>query len=216
MLSNHLVPQTVSFQRRRPAGVRHRSVALDRLLEDVWNANHVTPSGDALSPVDFVPRVDIDESATEVRLSAELPGIDANDVEVKLDADVISISGERKVEREEGREGQYRVETARGAFRRSIRLPFEAAGDNEITFADGAKFYKNIDSTAAGAVIVPRNIKIEAINTVQVDNPRVAFAKLMDIFHKLGSTSLFNLLVFVDMEITPSPINLFGDRKGIS
>jgi UDP-3-O-[3-hydroxymyristoyl] glucosamine N-acyltransferase len=74
---------------------------------------------------------------------------------------------------------------AAGDLQKIIRdvAPFEAAGDNEITFADSAKFYKNIDSAAAGAVIVPRNIKIEAKNTVQVDNPRVAFAKLMDIFH---------------------------------
>jgi UDP-3-O-[3-hydroxymyristoyl] glucosamine N-acyltransferase len=61
--------------------------------------------------------------------------------------------------------------------------PFEAAGDDEITFADSAKFYKNIDNTPAGAVIVPRNIKIEAKNTVRVDKPKVAFAQLMALFH---------------------------------
>ncbi len=74
---------------------------------------------------------------------------------------------------------------AAGDLQKIIRdvAPFEAAGDNEIAFADSAKFYKNIDSTAAGAVIVPRSVRIEAKNTVQVDNPRVAFAKLMDIFH---------------------------------
>ena len=74
---------------------------------------------------------------------------------------------------------------ARGDLQKIIRdvAPFESAGDDEITFADSAKFYKNIDNTAAGAVIVPRNIKIEAKDTVGVDNPKVAFAKLMDIFH---------------------------------
>ena len=74
---------------------------------------------------------------------------------------------------------------AHGDLQKIIRdvAPFEAAGDSKITFADSAKFYKNIDKTAAGAVIVPRDIKIESRNTVGVDNPRVAFAKLMDIFH---------------------------------
>jgi UDP-3-O-[3-hydroxymyristoyl] glucosamine N-acyltransferase len=74
---------------------------------------------------------------------------------------------------------------AAGDLQKIIRdvAPFEAAGVDEITFADSAKFYKKIDNTAAGAVIVPRSIKIETKNTVRVDNPKVAFAKLMDIFH---------------------------------
>ena len=74
---------------------------------------------------------------------------------------------------------------AAGDLKKLIRdvAPFEAAGEDEITFADSAKLYKNIDNTAAGAVIVPRNIKVEAKNTVGVDNPKVAFAKLMTIYH---------------------------------
>jgi UDP-3-O-[3-hydroxymyristoyl] glucosamine N-acyltransferase len=72
-----------------------------------------------------------------------------------------------------------------GDMQKIIRdvAPFEAADDSKITFADTAKFYKKIDKTAAGAVIVPRDIKIESKNTVGVDNPKVAFAKLMGIFH---------------------------------
>jgi UDP-3-O-[3-hydroxymyristoyl] glucosamine N-acyltransferase len=74
---------------------------------------------------------------------------------------------------------------AHGDMQKIIRdvAPFEAADDGKITFADSAKLYKNIDKTAAGAVIVPRDIKIESNNTVGVDNPRVAFAKLMAMFH---------------------------------
>jgi UDP-3-O-[3-hydroxymyristoyl] glucosamine N-acyltransferase len=74
---------------------------------------------------------------------------------------------------------------AHGDLQKTIRdvAPFEAAGEDDITFADSPKFYKKIDDTAAGAVIVPRDIKIETKNTIEVDNPKVAFAKLMDIFH---------------------------------
>ena len=72
-----------------------------------------------------------------------------------------------------------------GDMQKIIRdvAPFEAADDTKITFADNAKFYKNIDKTAAGAVIVPRGIKFESKATVAVDNPKVAFAKIMDKFH---------------------------------
>jgi UDP-3-O-[3-hydroxymyristoyl] glucosamine N-acyltransferase len=62
---------------------------------------------------------------------------------------------------------------AAGDLQKIIRdvAPFEAAGVDEITFADSAKFYKKIDNTAAGAVIVPRSIKIETKNTVRGYQP---------------------------------------------
>ncbi|MGD2270390.1 MAG: UDP-3-O-(3-hydroxymyristoyl)glucosamine N-acyltransferase [Desulfobacterales bacterium] len=74
---------------------------------------------------------------------------------------------------------------ASGDLQKKIRdvAPFEAASDHDITFADSAKFYKNLDRTEAGAVIVPRNITVANINIIQVDNPRVAFAKLVAAFH---------------------------------
>ncbi len=61
--------------------------------------------------------------------------------------------------------------------------PFETAGADEITFADSAKYYKILKSTEAGAVIVPRGVDEVDINVVQVSNPKVAFAKLMNIFY---------------------------------
>ncbi|UCH23402.1 MAG: UDP-3-O-(3-hydroxymyristoyl)glucosamine N-acyltransferase [Deltaproteobacteria bacterium] len=61
--------------------------------------------------------------------------------------------------------------------------PFETANDNQITFADSARFYKNLERTAAGAVIVPRKVKAADKNIVKVDNHKAAFARLMDVYH---------------------------------
>ncbi len=61
--------------------------------------------------------------------------------------------------------------------------PFETATDADITFADSPKFYKNLAKTEAGAVIVPRKVMVAEKNIVQVDNPKVAFATLMAVFH---------------------------------
>ncbi len=60
--------------------------------------------------------------------------------------------------------------------------PFEHATDDDITFVDSAKLAKNISETKAGAVIVPMDVEATSNNIVQVKNPRVAFAKVINIF----------------------------------
>jgi len=61
--------------------------------------------------------------------------------------------------------------------------PFEHATHDEITFVDGAKLIKMISETKAGAVIVPVGVEGALNNIVQVENPRVAFAKVMNLFY---------------------------------
>ena len=61
--------------------------------------------------------------------------------------------------------------------------PFELAGEDEITVAGHARFLKKIGDCLAAAIIVARDTKIDAHNLVQVDNPMVAFAKILQYFH---------------------------------
>ena len=61
--------------------------------------------------------------------------------------------------------------------------PFEQAGENEITVAGNAKFFKKMGDCLAAAIIVPRDVNTGARNLVQVDNPMVAFAKTLQYFH---------------------------------
>ena len=61
--------------------------------------------------------------------------------------------------------------------------PFEHASQTDITFAGSTKYLKKIEETAAGAVIVPRDIEHPGKQLIQVDNPPVAFAKVMETFH---------------------------------
>jgi HSP20 family protein len=68
-------------------------------------------------PVDFVER------DTDYELTAELPGLDHKDVEVKIVNGALVIDGEKKMEREEKKEGAYFTERRYGSFRRSFRLP---------------------------------------------------------------------------------------------
>ena len=61
--------------------------------------------------------------------------------------------------------------------------PFDDAVGDEITFAGNAKFLKKIDETDAGAIIVPRDFQTSTKNILQVDNPQLAFAVVLNLFH---------------------------------
>lgn len=75
------------------------------------------------------PRIDIQETDKEIRISAELPGLTENDVDVSLSKDMVTISGEKKQESEQNVKGWYRMERSYGAFTRSIPLPCEVDQD---------------------------------------------------------------------------------------
>ncbi len=61
--------------------------------------------------------------------------------------------------------------------------PFDDASGDEITFAGNAKFLKKIDETDAGAIIVPRDFQASTKNILQVDNPQLAFAMVLNLFY---------------------------------
>ncbi len=75
------------------------------------------------APAAFVPRVDVSETDTEVKVSAELPVMDAKDIAVELQEDVLILRGEKKSEQEEKGKNWHRREQTYGSFRRAIELP---------------------------------------------------------------------------------------------
>lgn len=62
--------------------------------------------------------------------------------------------------------------------------PFHEATQDDITFADNARLLKKINETDAGAVIVPLDFQLFSKNMILVDNPRVAFAKVLGLFYQ--------------------------------
>ncbi len=71
----------------------------------------------------WIPAMDVVETDDHFVLRADLPGMSETDVNLELEDNVLTISGERKAEHEQGGEGYYRVERAWGAFSRSLTLP---------------------------------------------------------------------------------------------
>jgi len=71
----------------------------------------------------WIPAMDLIEEDDRYVLRADLPGVREDEVHVELEDNVLTISGERKSEHEERKEGLYRLERASGSFSRSLTLP---------------------------------------------------------------------------------------------
>lgn len=77
----------------------------------------------------FVPSLDVSENDHEIKVMAELPGLDESDVEVSLLKNVLTISGEKKAETEDKGDNYHRIERSYGSFKRSVTLPAEVDTD---------------------------------------------------------------------------------------
>jgi HSP20 family protein len=82
-----------------------------------------------LSTTAWNPSVDIFENDNEVVVKAELPGMEAKDIEVKLENNLLVLRGERRFEKEATKENYHRIEREYGTFSRSFSLPFAVNAD---------------------------------------------------------------------------------------
>ena len=98
---------------------------MNRLFDDFFTDFPLAPRwGErGLATAGFTPRVDVSETDKEVKLAAELPGMDEKDITVEMDDAAITIRGERKEEREDKGKNWYTREQSYGAFHRIVPLP---------------------------------------------------------------------------------------------
>lgn len=110
-------------------------------LEDFprWMTEALTPeSGFLTRELEFLPETNVSETEKEVDVTIDLPGMKPEDVKVELRDRVLTISGERKDEKEEKGKTFHRVERRCGSFRRTFTLPSEV-DENKVNakFTDG-------------------------------------------------------------------------------
>jgi HSP20 family protein len=132
---------------------RHPLVALreemDRLFDDFFTGLPTTPfrrRGMAADPwrrlqglfESTFPTTDVVESEKDYLITAELPGMSENDIEIALAGDMLTLKGEKKEEREEKGANRYVAERRYGAFARSFPLPEDAdPGQVAAVFKNG-------------------------------------------------------------------------------
>jgi HSP20 family protein len=97
---------------------------MNRLFNTFFEAPATTANGGNGGTLRrWIPAMDLVETDDHFVLKADLPGLDERDVSVEVEDNVLTVSGERKAEHEDEREGYVRVERAYGSFRRSLTLP---------------------------------------------------------------------------------------------
>jgi HSP20 family protein len=136
MILRELVPWQRRELRREP--VRDLGREVDRLFDEVFRsfdrAFEVAPAAGARRA--FEPRIDVEETARELRVTAELPGLERKDFEIHLEGDVLTLRGEKREERGDRAAGWF--ERSYGGFQRAIRLPVEVDADAATaSFKDG-------------------------------------------------------------------------------
>lgn len=114
---------------------------MERRLSTLFGRAPARTNGDkreALTVTEWTPLVDIVEDEKEYLIKAELPELKKEDVKVTVQDDVLTLSGERKYEKEEKGKKYHRVERAYGSFERSFTLPDDADGAKvSAEFKDG-------------------------------------------------------------------------------
>jgi HSP20 family protein len=97
--------------------------SLQTEMNRLFNAAFDAPSGGNTTARRWTPAMDLLETDDAFVIRADLPGLSESDVSIELEDNVLTVSGERKVEHEDKREGFYRVERSYGSFSRSLTLP---------------------------------------------------------------------------------------------
>jgi HSP20 family protein len=134
---------------------------MNRMFEEMLgNLGGRSPARQGLEGVtDWAPAVDAAVQDGNLLIRAELPGVKPEDVEISLHNNVLTISGERKVEQEEERGGYYIRERRYGSFSRSFSLP-QGTDESKVhaRFENGVL---EVTVEGAGAVEEPKHIQIE-------------------------------------------------------
>ena len=98
--------------------------SLQQEMNRLFSTFFDTPTAGNGSPARrWIPAMDLVETDEHYVLTADLPGLSQEDISLEFEGDVLTLSGERKTEQAERKEGYYRLERATGSFSRSLTLP---------------------------------------------------------------------------------------------
>ena len=103
---------------------------MNRLFDNALTGSSGTQGGGLVS----MPRIDVRENEQELSICADLPGVKPSEVELRVEGDLLTISGEKKIESERKEENYHVMERGYGRFHRTVQLPF--APDPEKVLAE--------------------------------------------------------------------------------
>jgi HSP20 family protein len=150
-------PKAVTTTRPRRLGLPDLFEEMDRFWETFMPAWRLRSAGQRV-----MPALDVFEKEGKLHINAELPGLQDRDIEIEVTDDVLTISGEKRDEREVKEDNFYRSERSYGSFRRQVALPPGVDTDNvEATFKEGVL---QIAMPIKAATTSARKIEVRAAN----------------------------------------------------
>jgi len=165
MARNPLTPFRSGFGMRGgsdPFLSLHRE--MNRLFDDVLRDTRL-PSAGQIGASNLVnASMNVSETDNGIRITAELPGVSEQDIDVSLDDDLLTIRGEKKFEQKDEKENFHFVERCYGTFQRSLRLPFTVHPDQvQASFENGVL-----------TVTVPKSGQQQRSRRIQVQSRRTS------------------------------------------
>ncbi len=107
---------------------------IDRLFDDFFTGSPFR----SFEKGDWMPAVDMSEDEKKIVVHAEIPGMDAKDIDISLNGKVLTMNGERQQEQEEKEKNYHRIERKYGLFSRSVELPADVDGNKaKATYKEG-------------------------------------------------------------------------------
>jgi len=120
------------WRRNRGALARPRKDLFDLFFEDLTLPDFWT------AEKSWMPAFDVSETDNEIVVKAELPGMNVEDIDIALTDGLLTIKGERKMEKEDKEENYHRIERQFGSFSRSLNLGTKVRADGiEAGYKDG-------------------------------------------------------------------------------
>ena len=145
----------VELVRWEPAGITSLRQAMDGLFEDAF----VRPSRAWAALRTEEPAIDMYQTDRDVVVKASLPGVKAEDIDISVTGDVLSIKGESCEEREVKEDSYFRKEMRCGSFSRSLELPVPVKVEKaEAAFENGVLTLTMPKTEAAK----PRQVKVKS------------------------------------------------------
>lgn len=132
---------------------------MNKLFEDAMRPPY--RSDESFATAAWAPAVDIFETDKEIVMKAELPEMQEKDIDIKVEDNLLSVSGERRMAKEVKEESYHRIERSYGSFNRSFTLPRSVDREGiKAAYKDGVLTV----TLPKKEEVKPKQIKIDVAN----------------------------------------------------
>ena len=126
----------IPWRSRDRGGLVDLQDRVNLMFDEFFRGFPLMPKGEEY--LEWMPALDVSETDEAIEVTAELPGVKPEDVDVNLSEELLTIRGEKRAEKEETKRDYHRIERSYGSFTRTVKLPASVNAEKvEATFKDG-------------------------------------------------------------------------------